>query len=263
MMNPNCCGRDARFVNNGRNLQYFFCDECKKEVEHPDPLYYLQTLDDENAEDFFKRLEKTMLQDPPTDLHPISTFLQVNNEHTTTREAMQQYKEMVEQGIKDSVGCLPPATVAKEASKSITNMIDVLKEMKNPGINVDIPQYKPAIPRSANVSSGTYWVSWSGSNILLSYIRQPNHDEFDFIKIEGPDKYYLEGYNWSDFVIMRYEEKAFSTLNHIIFEPAHIIKKRTGYIAPFLGKAAENIRANDIVIFDSITGFVRRADDSD
>lgn len=27
-----CCGIDSRFVDNGPRLQYYFCDECRKEV---------------------------------------------------------------------------------------------------------------------------------------------------------------------------------------------------------------------------------------
>lgn len=32
MSNPRCCGAEARWVNNGPNLQYWFCGECKNEV---------------------------------------------------------------------------------------------------------------------------------------------------------------------------------------------------------------------------------------
>lgn len=28
-----CCGQEARYINNGFNLQYWYCDECKKEVQ--------------------------------------------------------------------------------------------------------------------------------------------------------------------------------------------------------------------------------------
>lgn len=68
MTNPICCGQEARFVNNGRSLQYFYCEECKKEVEHPDPLLYVQSLSDEDADEFFKRLQQTNLIDPPMDM---------------------------------------------------------------------------------------------------------------------------------------------------------------------------------------------------
>lgn len=31
---PMCCGETARWVNNGIGFRYYFCDQCKDEVEH-------------------------------------------------------------------------------------------------------------------------------------------------------------------------------------------------------------------------------------
>lgn len=33
MSNPTCCGKDAVWVDNGPKLKYFYCRECKKEVD--------------------------------------------------------------------------------------------------------------------------------------------------------------------------------------------------------------------------------------
>lgn len=42
---PSCCGLESRWINNGPALQYFFCDECKKEVSSAVPAEELQGLE--------------------------------------------------------------------------------------------------------------------------------------------------------------------------------------------------------------------------
>lgn len=133
MTNPICCGQEARFVNNGRSLQYFYCEECKKEVEHPDPLLYVQSLSDEDADEFFKKLQQTNLIEPPTDFHPISNFQQIREEiqkqmiHETILE--KEYKQhLINEQIKGILNdpSLLPAPIVKNPNGTM-NMLDVLK----------------------------------------------------------------------------------------------------------------------------------------
>lgn len=35
MSNPTCCGLESIWVDHGPKLQYFYCQECKKEVAQP------------------------------------------------------------------------------------------------------------------------------------------------------------------------------------------------------------------------------------
>jgi hypothetical protein len=40
---PSCCGLEASWINNGTNLQYWYCRECKQEVSPFPPLEAVST----------------------------------------------------------------------------------------------------------------------------------------------------------------------------------------------------------------------------
>jgi len=90
---PICCNRDARFVDNGPNMQYFFCDECRNEVLAPTDLQEVK----ETEEDLRSGLElfdyyfskTTALRSksfPEQPLHPSAGAPMADNEALKMKE---------------------------------------------------------------------------------------------------------------------------------------------------------------------------------
>lgn len=73
-----CCNQEAKYVDHGPNLQYYFCDNCRKEVCEPirldtpsdDP--YADVYDKTGQDDIWATLSTLVYtyQDVAYDIHP-------------------------------------------------------------------------------------------------------------------------------------------------------------------------------------------------
>lgn len=58
-MKPRCCGQDAQWTVISPTLQYWYCKECKNEVDDTNPLLTAQTMStDEQALSYLEELAK-------------------------------------------------------------------------------------------------------------------------------------------------------------------------------------------------------------
>lgn len=62
---PSCCGTAARWIDNGPRLQYWLCDECKKEVTEPESAQ-LEQMAQISDDDFDKLYGSNLIINTPS-----------------------------------------------------------------------------------------------------------------------------------------------------------------------------------------------------